>query len=460
MEAVSKKIEKFFATFIPDAFPLAIVLLLITMAAAKLLTNSTIPEILGITSSGLVSLWGFTMQILGALLFGYCFANSPPVKRMLTKVAKSMGKNPRKVVFLTGIFCNIIMYVNSGIGILASAIIADEVIKNNKHVRPGIIVAVAYAGYCAHCLGLSPAVFASVATPGHQFESIMGVVPISETSFYIPNIVIALILILGIPALMVIFHPKDYPNPLYNPSSELYVAEITAAEEAEIAKQEALAVAVMDYQSSKFVRFFENGRVFSRIAGAILTIGVVFWFTLYGGTLTLDTVAVISFGLALISWGSVEKFAECAKEGIQTLYSVAVAFPIYGGIMSVMTSTGLSEVISNAFVSISTKDTLPMFSFWSAGLLNIFVPSAGGQWAVQAPSLIPAATALGTGYNKIVSAIALGDCWTNMIQPFWALPILSITKVRCREMLSYTAIITVFEFIVVSLVMYSLYPIF
>lgn len=454
MEKISRKIEKFFATFIPDAFPLALVLLIVTMAAARLLTGSTITEILGIASSGVVSLWGFSMQIMGALLFGYCFANSPPVKKALTAAAKAMGENPRRVVFLTGLLCNVIMYINAGIGTLASAIIADEVIKNNKRVRPGIVVAVSYAGYCAHCLGISPAIFASVATPGHQFENIMGVIPVSETTFYFPNIVIAVVLILGIPALLAALQPKEYPNPLYNPGSALHTAEEV------VVGKDPTSSEVFEYRSSKFVRFFEAGRIFSSVAGLILAVGVVFWFKLYGGVLSLDTIAVISFGLALIGWGSVENFAECAKEGVQSLYAVAIAFPIYGAIMSIMTKTGLSTLISETFVSFSNKDTLPLFSFWAAGLVNIFVPSAGGQWAVQAPSMIPAATALGTSYNKIVTAVALGDCWTNMIQPFWALPILSITKVKCREMLSFTFLVTVFEFIVVSLVMLFLYPIF
>ena len=142
------------------------------------------------------------------------------------------------------------------------------------------------------------------------------------------------------------------------------------------------------------------------------------------------------------------------------MYAVVISFPIYAGIMKIMTDTGLGTAISNLLISKSTKESLPVLTFWSAGLINIFVPSAGGQWVVQAPAIVPAATALGTGYNKIVSAIALGDQWTNMIQPFWAIPILGITKVKMKEMISFTTIICLFEGVVVSLIMAFVYPMF
>ena len=38
-------------------------------------------------------------------------------------------------------------------------------------------------------------------------------------------------------------------------------------------------------------------------------------------------------------------------------------------------------------------------------------------------------------------ALAYGDQLTNMLQPFWALPLLGITGLKAKEILPYTIII-------------------
>ena len=93
------------------------------------------------------------------------------------------------------------------------------------------------------------------------------------------------------------------------------------------------------------------------------------------------------------------------------------------------------------FVSISNETTFPIFTFISAGLVNIFVPSGGGQWAVQGPIIVDAATQLGVSIPKSVMALAYGDQLTNMLQPFWALPLLGITGLKAKEILPYTLIL-------------------
>ena len=456
MNKVARKIEKFFSTFIPDAFPLSFVLMVVCMAMAKILTQSSLSEILGITSYGMVSLWSFTIQIVTVMVLGYCVACAPPVERLLGKIARSLGENPIRVIFLTGIICNIIQYINSNVGMIAAAVIAREVIKNNRHVRPGIVVAVSYSGMCVHCLGLSPAIFSTVATAGHAFEEHIGIIPFSETTFFIPNIIISIVLGIGIPFVMAVVHPKDFVNPLYDPQSETTHLEVEAESVTPVEDNSD----VLEFKRSKFVRFFEDSKIFSWIIGIVLLIGLVFWFKLFDGSLNFDTITVLLFGLALVLWGSLERMANCAADGVRSMYAVVISFPIYAAIMKIMTDTGLASVISNFIVSNSSKDSLPVLSFWAAGFINIFVPSAGGQWVVQAPTLVSAATALGTSYNKIVTAVALGDCWTNMIQPFWALPILGITKVKCREMIAFTAVICLFEGIAVSLIMAFVYTMF
>ena len=100
----------------------------------------------------------------------------------------------------------------------------------------------------------------------------------------------------------------------------------------------------------------------------------------------------------------------------------------------------LSQLLSWE-ISISNEFTLPIFTFFSAAIINIFVPSGGGQWIIQGPVVIAAATELNVPIQKVVMALAYGDQLTNMLQPFWALPLLAITKLKAKEILPYTLII-------------------
>ncbi len=119
---------------------------------------------------------------------------------------------------------------------------------------------------------------------------------------------------------------------------------------------------------------------------------------------------------------------------------IIVQFPFYAGIMGMMVGSGLAVTLSNGFVAISNDVTLPLFTFVSAGLVNIFVLSGGGQWAVQAPVMIPAAMELGADLSRTAMAVAWGDAWTNMIQPFWALPALAIAGLRAKDIMGFCLI--------------------
>jgi short-chain fatty acids transporter len=76
-------------------------------------------------------------------------------------------------------------------------------------------------------------------------------------------------------------------------------------------------------------------------------------------------------------------------------------------------------------------------------VVNLFVPSGGGQWAIQGPIAIESGLALGVPPRKMLMAVAYGDQLTNMLQPFWALPLLAITGLKAREIVGYTAIVMV-----------------
>ena len=102
------------------------------------------------------------------------------------------------------------------------------------------------------------------------------------------------------------------------------------------------------------------------------------------------------------------------------------------------------------FINISNEFTYPLFTLISAGLVNLFVPSGGGQWYVQGPIVIQTAIEMKISLSKSIMALAYGDQLTNMLQPFWALPLLGITGLKAKEILPYTLILMLVGFLIFS----------
>src|SRR5699024_8486710 len=119
-----------------------------------------------------------------------------------------------------------------------------------------------------------------------------------------------------------------------------------------------------------------------------------------GLDLSLDIVNLIFLTLGILFHRTPIRYIRAVNEAVTAADGIILQFPFYAGIMGLMTGANaegvsLASSITNFFLSISTKNTFPVFTFWAAGLINIFVPSGGGQWAVQGPIMMPASVKLG-----------------------------------------------------------------
>jgi short-chain fatty acids transporter len=156
-----------------------------------------------------------------------------------------------------------------------------------------------------------------------------------------------------------------------------------------------------------------------------------------------NNINLLLFSLAIILHQNFFNFLKAIDKAIGGASGILIQFPLYFGIMGIMKSSGLVTDISAFFVEISNKTTYPIFTFLSAGLVNIFVPSGGGQWAIQGPIIVKAASDLGISLPKSIMALAYGDQLTNMLQPFWALPLLGITGLKAKDIIPYTLFIMI-----------------
>jgi len=194
---------------------------------------------------------------------------------------------------------------------------------------------------------------------------------------------------------------------------------------------------------------------------ALAAIYFVYHFANNGFGLTLNLVIGMFLFAGLLLHGSPERYGRAIQESVGGISGIIIQFPFYAGIMGMMIGANaegetLGKLISDLFIAWSSAETFPLLTFLSAGLLNMFIPSGGGQWAVQGPIMLPAGEVLGVAPEITAMAIAWGDAWTNMIQPFWALPLLAIAGLGARDIMGYCLIMLLYSGVVIGGVFYFL----
>jgi short-chain fatty acids transporter len=185
----------------------------------------------------------------------------------------------------------------------------------------------------------------------------------------------------------------------------------------------------------------ENGRGVSRLLSLMLFGFLVYWFVTHGVDLSLniENWSFISLGLLLAN--SSLHNAELFSNGARVASPVLLQYTLYGGMMGLALYSGLAGQFTDFISHIASTDTLPLIGFLSAGAINIFIPSGGAQWAIQGPTFIEAARVLDVDLSVVTMSIAYGDQWTNLIQPFCAVPLLAVTGLKLREIYSYCIVI-------------------
>ncbi len=183
----------------------------------------------------------------------------------------------------------------------------------------------------------------------------------------------------------------------------------------------------------------DASRVLTTLVGLALVAYLVIHYS-EGGTATLDVVNWTFLALIFLLVRSPLELIALVKNAASNVGEILLQFPLYAGIMGIMATSGLITVLSDFLVDTAGPSTFGLLAFLSAGLVNFFVPSGGGQFAVQGPVMLDAGARLGVDPSVTIMAIAYGDQWTNMIQPFWALPVLAISGLKIRDILGYTLV--------------------
>ncbi len=421
---------KLMGRYLPDAFLFAIILTIIVFVAGIFVTGQTPVDMVNHWYRGFWSLLAFAMQMALVAVLGSTMANAPVIRKALRSIALA-AKTPGNAVFLTCFIGAIASWLNWGFGLVVGALLAREMAKNIRGCDYRLLVAAGYSGFVVWHGGFAGSIPLTLATGGAALETVtQGVVteaiPISQTIFSPLNLSISVILVLGLPIIMRAIRPKG---------DEVVELDPALLEDIEITTKPILVPADR----------VEQSKIVWGITVVLGFSAIVIYFINRGFNLDLNIVNFIFLFTGILLHGSLRRYIDAISEAAKTAAGVLLQFPFYAGIQGMMTGASpegmsLAIAMSNMFVSFSTEVTFPLFTFLSAGIVNFFVPSGGGQWAVQAPVMMPAGQALGVDPATTGMAIAWGDAWTNMVQPFWALPALAIAKLSARDIMGYCVI--------------------
>ena len=292
-----------------------------------------------------------------------------------------------------------------------------------------VVIASAYSGFVIWHAGLSGSIPLDLVA-GKQFGEVTYQAAITETVFHPMNLIMCGVILLLMPLVNYAMHPDKDHTVTVNPALLLDEEEKTYSKDTPAEK-------------------LEHSKILWLITVVFGFAYIVYYFVNNGFTLGLNIVNMIFLFLGLLLHGDLRRYVDAIAEAAAGAAGILLQFPFYAGIMGMMVATNeqgvsLAGVISQFFVDISNNVTFPMLSFLAAGIVNFFVPSGGGQWAVQGPIMMPAGAEMGIEAGRTAMAIAWGDQWTNMIQPFWALPALGIAKLSARDIMGYLVVVLLF----------------
>lgn len=430
---------RFSQRFVPSAFAIAVLLSILTAALALVATEAGPGEVLRAWGGGFWDLLAFAMQMALVMFTGYLVATAPAVTRGLRRLAELPG-SPRSATLFVALASMGLALLNWGLSIVGSAVLVRFVAR--RRFADGsapdypLLVACAYFGLGAtwHA-GLSASAPLTAATPGSQVTKDSAYVPIDETLLSGLNVglVVASVALLG--TLAWVLHPAR---------------ERTRAVDAQAADTLG-AFEPPPRTRAGFASFLDHSRVLN-LAFALPALGYVALRVAEAGwrSVTLDLVNLTLLACAAVLHGSPASVLKASEEAASVLGGIVLQFPLYAGMAGIFRATKLNDVVGDFFVRHASAKTLPLIVYWYSGLVNYFVPSGGAKWAIEAPYVMKAAQTLGVAPAKMVLAYAWGDMATDLVQPFWALPLLAVARLEFKDILGYLLLACVLYVALVS----------
>ncbi|WP_209728442.1 short-chain fatty acid transporter [Arthrobacter sp. CAN_C5] len=426
VSAAMRPINSVVERFLPSALVFAVVLSLVVALAALVFTDAGPVDVLTGWGDGLAGLLAFMTQMALILLLGHALAHTGPVRKLLARLG-GIPRSPLQAYVFVFVVAAAASLITWGLGLVVGGLLAKEVAAQARErgmaLHFPMLVAAGFSGFVVWHMGYSGSGPLTAATEGSFIAEQLGrTIPITETTFSWWNITAAIATIILVAAALALVSPRA--------GDQITELEVDARRSDDVKLDDEVVTPADRIDAS---------RILTTVVGVALVAYLVVHYV-QGGTATLDIVNWTFLALLFLLVRSPFELIALTKNAASNVGEILLQFPLYAGIMGIMTTTGLINLVSDAIVSIASPTTFGLFALLSAGLVNFFVPSGGGQFAVQAPIMLDAAERLGVDPAIAIMAVSYGDQWTNMIQPFWALPLLAIAGLKMRDILGYTMV--------------------
>jgi short-chain fatty acids transporter len=407
----------------PDAFVFALVGLVIVFVAG-LVAGVGARDLVQYFGQGFWSLIPFTMQMVMIIIGGYVVATSPPVHKLIQKLAR-IPRTPRGAVAFVAFFATMTSLISWGLGLIFGGVLAREVVRNVRGIDYRAIGVAAYVGNgSVWALGLSSSAALVMATPGSipaALLKISGVIPLRETIYSWQSAATAAILILACTAVAYLSAPEH------------------SAKDAEsFGVTEGLEIKRLDPRKSP-AEWLEYAPVLS-VAVGILGLGYMAQVLAMKGPLAaldLNSYNFLFLMVGLLLHWRPRSFVRAVNDSVPAVSGVLIQFPFYGGIFGMITFSVLSAKLAHFFVSFSSTNTYPIVVSIYSAVLGMFVPSGGSKWIIEAPYVLQAAKELRVNLGWVVQIYNTSEALPNLINPFWMLPLLGLLRVKARDLIGY-----------------------
>lgn len=422
LQTVASALTRWSTRWVPDSWVIAVLLTGVAAVGAMLATGKGPVAMVGYWGDGLWELLAFGMQMALVVISGYVLAVTPLFSRLLNHLA-GLARGARSAIALMAITSLLLAWLNWGLSLIGSAVFAKTLAKRIPKLDYRLLVASAYLGLgCLWHAGFSASAPLLIATQGHFLEKQIGIIPVTETLFHPFN----LLLSVSVVGVMVTVAVLAHPSPEQMADASPILAE-TEEDRPVIENMPATPAEKLEQA------WWVNG-----IIGGMGLLWLGLHLSQKGAAgINLNVVNLLFLSLGVLLHGTPARFLQAAEEAGHHVWGIVLQFPLYAGIFGIIKFSGLQALLSGWFSTATTPGLFPLFVTWYSGILNYLIPSGGAKWAIEAPYILEAAQNMGASLPMTVLAYAWGDMLTDLIQPFWAIPLLGLAKLQFRDIMGY-----------------------
>ncbi|MBI2606930.1 MAG: short-chain fatty acid transporter [Deltaproteobacteria bacterium] len=447
LEKFGERCERLVRSYMPDPFVLVLLLTIFTFGLALWFTPSRPHELLSHWNLGFWELLSFAMQMVLIVVTGEAIAEARPVRRFIQKLTALPGSATSALLGLT-FFSIVLGWLHWGFGLVMASLAGRELAKslNQRKITAHypLIGAAAYTSMLLWHAGTTASAPLLINTPGHFLFKEIGLIPLSETVFLPLNLLVCGAIALVVPFVIVQLEPRRGVRTI-----DEFAADLGTALKTRVFDHEA------EEKGKTFAEKLERSYLVNAVVGVFGAVFLIHYFRLEGLNLNHNIVNFLLLSVGMILHRNPMSYARAVARSVKGTSGIILQFPFYGGIMGVMRESGLGHEIANVFVRLASGETLPLYAYLSSVLMKFFIPSGGGEWAVEGPVMLQAAKSLGAPVGLTTMGIAYGNMVGNMFQPFWAIPLLSIMGLKARDIMGYCLVIFFFVFPILAVALWK-----